>query len=103
MGKSDAGAVFVPEMENESEDTRNQLRELLATPDIAPHPLSAHPRVPRKTQEAVTKTTLAIAVTRDGAELLKTLRMGAPVTADYVRDYRHLEEIDIKGLTNWGQ
>jgi phosphonate transport system substrate-binding protein len=103
MGKSDAGAVFVPEMENESEDTRNQLRELLATPEIAPHPLSAHPRVPRKAQEAVTKTTLAIAVTRDGAKLLKTLRMGAPVTADYVRDYRHLEEMDIKGLTNWGQ
>ena len=73
------------------------------TPEIAPHPLSAHPRVPRSAQEAVKKATLAIAATSEGAELLKTLRLGAPVAADYGRDYRHLEEIDIKGLTNWGQ
>jgi phosphonate transport system substrate-binding protein len=100
LGKSDAGAVFVPEMERESEDTRHQLRELLVTPLIAPHPLSAHPRVPRTVQEAVTKATLTIAATGEDAELFSTLRMAAPVTADYDRDYLALEEIDIKGLTN---
>jgi len=103
LGKSDAGAVFVPEMERESEDTRQQLRELVVTPLIAPHPLSAHPRVPRTVQQAVTKATLAIAATGEGAALLKTLRLEAPVTADYDRDYLALEEIDIKGLTNWGE
>jgi phosphonate transport system substrate-binding protein len=103
LGKSAAGAVFIPELERESADTRRQLRALLVTPEIAPHPFSAHPRVPRKVQEAVTKATLAIALTREGAELFKTLRMAAPVAADYERDYRTLEEIDIKGLTNWGQ
>jgi phosphonate transport system substrate-binding protein len=103
LGKSGAGAVFVPEMERESEETRSQLRALLVTPEIAPHPLSAHPRVPRTARETVRKATLAIAATRDGAELLKTLRLGAPVVADYDRDLRTLEEIDVKGLTNWGQ
>ncbi|MDD2900742.1 MAG: phosphate/phosphite/phosphonate ABC transporter substrate-binding protein [Desulfuromonadaceae bacterium] len=102
LGKSAAGAVFVPELEKESEDTRNQLRSLLITPKIAPHPLSAHPRVTLRVQEAVKKTILAIAASRDGAELLKSLRMAAPVAADYDRDYLNLEVIDVKGLTNWG-
>jgi phosphonate transport system substrate-binding protein len=103
LGKSDAGAVFVPELARESEETRNQLREILVTPEISSHPLCAHPRVPRTTQEAVKKATIAIAATRNGALLLKSLRLADPVVADYERDYRTLEEIDITGLTNWGK
>jgi len=103
LGKSAAGAVFIPELQRESEDTRAQLREILVTPAIAPHPLSVHPRVPRKTQESVKKAALTIAATPDGAELFKTIRIGAPVAANYARDYQSLEAIDITGLTNWGQ
>jgi phosphonate transport system substrate-binding protein len=103
LGKSDAGAVFLPELVSESEDTRSQLREIVATSEFASHPLSAHPRVPLVAQEAVQKATLAIAATKDGAELLKTLRLEAPVAADYARDYRAMEAIDVKGLTDWGQ
>lgn len=102
LGKSDAGAVFMPELERESAETRDQLRAVLITPEIAPHPLSTHPRVPRPAQEAVKEATLAIAATPDGAELLKTLRLRSPVPANYEKDYRALEEIDVKGLTNWG-
>lgn len=102
LGKSDAGAVFMPELERESAETRDQLRAVLVTPEIAPHPLSAHPRVPRTVQDAVKKATLAIAATPDGAELLKTLRLRTPVAANYETDYRALEEIDVKRLTNWG-
>ncbi|MCX7173246.1 MAG: phosphate/phosphite/phosphonate ABC transporter substrate-binding protein [Proteobacteria bacterium] len=103
LGKTDAGSVFLPDMARESEETRSQLRQIVATPEIAPHPLSAHPRVPRGVQAAVTRATLAIAGSTEGAELVKTLGMAAPVVADYPRDYRVLEEVDIKGLTNWGQ
>jgi len=103
LGKSAAGAVFIPELAAESADTRKQLRALAVTPEIAPHPFSAHPRVPRTVQAAVTKAMLATAATREGAELFKTIRLAAPVAADYDRDYRALEEIDIKGLTSWGQ
>jgi phosphonate transport system substrate-binding protein len=102
LGKSDAGAVFMPELANESEDNRMQLRELLLTTGIAPHPLSAHPRIPRTLQETVKKTTLAMAASREGAELLNSLRLEAPVVANYERDYRPLEAIDIKALSNWG-
>lgn len=103
LGKSDAGSVFLPSMAQESEETRGQLREVVTTPEIAPHPLSAHPRVPQKDRELVTKATLAIAASPDGAELLKRLSLAAPVTADYARDYRALDEIDVTGLTNWGK
>lgn len=103
LGKSDAGAVFRPELEREPEDTRSQLRQVVTTPDFAPHPLSAHPRVAANVRNAVTRAMLAIGTTPDGAELLKTLRLQDLVAADYERDYRALEAIDIKGLTRWGQ
>lgn len=103
LGKSDAGAIFLPEMDREPDDTRNQLREVVESPKIAPHPISAHPRVPATVREAVKKATLAIAATADGAALLATVRLGTPVAANYEADYRALEVMDIKGLTNWGQ
>jgi len=103
LGKSAAGAVFSPELARESEDARRQLREIMSTADIAPHPLSAHPRVSRSAHDAVTKATLAIAATKEGAQLLKALMLEAPVEANYERDYRSLEVIDIKGLTKWGE
>jgi phosphonate transport system substrate-binding protein len=103
LGKSDAGGVFVPELAAESEDTRNQLRVIIATPEIAPHPLSAHARVPRKVRDLVKNTILAIASGKDSTELFQKLRMGAPVSADYDRDYRAMEAINIEELTNWGK
>lgn len=103
LGKSDAGAVFEPELASQSEDTRSQLREIVRTPEVAPHPLSANPRVPRKDRDAVMTATLAMAASGNSAELFKKLRLASPVAADYERDYRAMEVIDIKGLTNWGK
>ncbi|OGU17345.1 MAG: hypothetical protein A2076_03845 [Geobacteraceae bacterium GWC2_53_11] len=103
LGKSDAGGVFVPELAAESEDIRSQLREIIVTPEIAPHPLSANPRVPRKDRDVVKKATLDIAARRDNQELFRKLRMGEPVPADYDRDYRAMEAINIEELTNWGK
>ena len=103
LGKSAAGAVFIPELEREPAETREQLLSIIETPKIAPHPLSAHPRVPREVRDMVKKVVLEMAATKEGAELLKTVRLAAPVSADYARDYQSLEVIDIKGLTDWGQ
>lgn len=103
LGKSDAGAVFLPEMERQSDDTRAQLREVVETRQMGAHPISASPRVPRHVRDAVAKAVLAMAATSDGAALLKAVKLEDPVLADYQKDYAALEEIDIKGLTNWGQ
>jgi phosphonate transport system substrate-binding protein len=103
MGKTDAGAVFASELEREPAESRAQLREVASTPKFAPHPLSAHPRVPAQIREAVKKAMLKLAATTDGEALLRPMRLDDLVEADYDKDYRALEKIDIKGMTNWGQ
>ncbi len=103
LGKVDAGAVFVSDLAMEPGDVQGQLRVLVETRKVAPHPLCAHPRVPRAVREAVKRAVLAIAATPEGSELLRKVRMPEPVSADYEKDYRSLEEIDVKGLTKWGE
>jgi len=103
LGKTDAGATFTPELEKEPAEVRSKLRTVLETPKISSHPLCAHPRVPRSAQEAVKKAALAIAATPEGAELFRNIRLPSPVAAEYERDYRPLEEVDVKGLSNWGE
>ena len=103
LGKVDAGAVFVSELEMEPKEIQEQLRTLAVTQKVAPHPLCAHPRVPLPVQEAVKKALLALSATPEGAELFKKIKLPSPVTADYERDYKPLEEIDVKGLSDWGR
>jgi phosphonate transport system substrate-binding protein len=103
LGKTDAGAIFLPDLARETDDTRAQLRQLVLTPDMASHPLSAHPRVPAAVRSAIVKAVLAMAATPGGAATLEKLRLPDPVPADYAKDYAALEEMDVKVLTNWGQ
>jgi phosphonate transport system substrate-binding protein len=102
MGKVDAGAVFASELEREPAESRAQLREVASTPKFAPHPISAHPRVPAQDRAAVKKAMLKLAATNEGEALLRPMRLDDLVEADYDKDYRALEKIDIKGMTNWG-
>jgi phosphonate transport system substrate-binding protein len=103
MGKTDAGAVFANELARETAEIQAQLRVVATTPKFAPHPLSAHPRVPAQVREAVKKAMLKMATTTDGDEILKPMALDDLVVADYQKDYGELEKIDIKGMTNWGQ
>lgn len=103
LGKTIAGAIFLPDLDREPEEIRAQLRKIVETPPIAAHPLSVHPRVARGVQEAVTKAVAAMGAAPDLAELLATVKLTDPVRAEYPRDYAPLESVDIKGLTNWGQ
>jgi len=103
LGKADAGATFATELEKESSDVRHQIRTILVTPKIAPHPLSAHPRIALPLREALRTAVLALASTADGARLLQSVRLATPIAADYKRDYQALEEFDVKVLSNWGK
>lgn len=103
MGKADAGAMFSVELEKQTQDVQEQIRTLLKTREIPSHPLCAHPRVPSAFIKEVTETLLTIARTPEGADLMKRSRMPKPTAADYARDYKSLESIDAKGLSNWGR
>jgi phosphonate transport system substrate-binding protein len=102
-GKADAGAAFVPDLEKEPREHREQIRAVLQTPGIASHPISAHPRVPERAREALTRAVLALGSDAEAARLLETLRMSSPVVADYGKDYQALEAIDVRGLSSWGE
>jgi phosphonate transport system substrate-binding protein len=102
-GKADAGATFVSELDKKPGDLRRSIRTILATPEIAPHPLGAHPRVPPSQREGVRRAVLAIAAEAEGARLLAAVKLAVPVAADYGRDYRPLEQVDITGLAGWGK
>lgn len=103
LGKADAGAVFVTDLEMEPKELQAQLQPIVVTQQVAPHPLCAHPRVPRSVRETVKKAVLSLAEAPEGAELLRKVRLAAPVAADYERDYKSLDQIDVKGLSNWGE
>jgi phosphonate transport system substrate-binding protein len=98
LGKVDAGATLDVDLERESGDIRSQVRAIYQTDPLAPHPLSAHPRVPEKLRQAVGRAVLKMAAEKEGAEVVRVVGLVQPVAADYVRDYQKLEAIDIEQL-----
>ena len=95
LGKAAAGSVIDVEFENIAPETRTHLRPLLETQKIFPHPLSAHPRVPKSVRDKLASAILALWEDEAGNALLVATRITNPVRADYQRDYRHLENIDL--------
>lgn len=93
LGKVAAGATLDVDIERESPETVAQLRVIMTTPKVAPHPVSAHPRVPKALREKMTATLLKLSKEKEGMELLKQVRIGEVVPADYARDYKNLEKI----------
>lgn len=95
VGKSAAAGGVRATLEKEPEEVRAALRVLWETPGAAPHPLSAHPRVPAQQAQAIANAVLKMAAEPQGQELLKAILMPQPVRADYARDYRPLEKLKL--------
>lgn len=92
VGKSAASGGINHTLAEEPEEIRSALRVLLETPDVPPHPLSAHPRVPEKLRRAVASALLGMANDAAGQRELRAIEMSAPVRADHSRDYQPLEK-----------
>jgi phosphonate transport system substrate-binding protein len=90
-GGAVAGGGIHSTLANERPEIRDGLRILLETPRAAPHPLSAHPRVPAATRAAIVAAVLDMAGDPADATLLRAIPMGRPVAADHDRDYQPLE------------
>ena len=91
LGKVDAGAMLDASLLAELPD-RDQIRVLMETKEIAPHPLAAHPRVPPSVRTAVVRAVLALAGSMSGRALLASTRLAAPVRADFRRDCAHFDD-----------
>ena len=99
LGKAVAGGGVMRTFLQESPELRDQLRIIYETPGLAPHPLSAHPRVPGALRSRITSATLKLQESEEGRHLLKSLKLQKPVAADFSRDYQVLESL---GLHQYG-
>jgi len=95
-GRFAAGGGIRQTLAQEREETREAVRVLLETPGVAPHPLSAHPRVPPEVRKAVADTVLQLAADAEGQSMLQAMQMPAPVAADQQRDYAPLERFRLE-------
>jgi phosphonate transport system substrate-binding protein len=91
LGKADAGASLDVALDQESPEVVAGLRPILKTQPMAPHPISAHPRVPEDVRRRITEAVLSLKGKADGDPLLARVKMPDPVRADYKRDYAALE------------
>ncbi|EHR71680.1 ABC-type phosphate/phosphonate transport system, periplasmic component [Burkholderiales bacterium JOSHI_001] len=95
-GKTVAGGGIAHTLEQERDEVRAELRVLMETPGAAPHPLSAHPRVPAEVRQAVTQTLLRLAASPATQPLLKAVHLPALMLADQARDYAPLERFRLE-------
>jgi phosphonate transport system substrate-binding protein len=91
-----AGAGVNVTLERERPETRAELRVLYRTPGAAPHPLSAHPRVPAAVREALIAAVLRMARDEPGRRLLHNVEIHQPVRAVFARDYAPLERLQLQ-------
>ena len=94
-GKAAAAGGIGATLVEEPEELRAALRVLMETPGVAPHPLSAHPRIPEAMRRLVADTLLGMAQNASGQAMLKEIQMATPVRADYARDYQPLEKFGL--------
>lgn len=99
MGKTAATGGLRATLEREPQEVRDALRILLETPGAAPHPLSAHPRVPIALQTAVQRAWLRLAQDPSLQPSFRDIPMPRPVVADHQRDYGPLERLKLDRYT----
>jgi phosphonate transport system substrate-binding protein len=91
MGEAMAGGGVNATLEREPAALRARLKVIHTTPGVAPHPLTAHPRVPKADRDKVVQALLRLARDPEGAKLLAPTELEDLQAADYVRDYQPLE------------
>jgi phosphonate transport system substrate-binding protein len=99
-GKAAACGGVRSTLNKESDDVRAASRVLYETPGFAPHPLSAHPRVPAKAQQALAAAWLKLSSDPALQAYFQDIPMANPVRADYARDYLPLEKLRLDQLTD---
>lgn len=95
-GDSVAAGVVRTTYEMEPPEVRQALRVLYVTPELAPHPLAVHPRVPLASRQAIVSTLQALAQDPTRQSLMAAIQMPHPMAADYARDYEPLNRLGIE-------
>jgi len=96
LGGAMAGGGANTTLKQEPLELQAQLRVLFSTPNFVQHPFSSHPRIPPNVREKVIAGFLNIATDPAGRELLKAIQIAQPIRANYIRDYKELEQLHLE-------
>ncbi|MDC8772167.1 phosphate/phosphite/phosphonate ABC transporter substrate-binding protein [Roseateles albus] len=96
VGKTAASGGLRGTLDKEPEAVQAGLRVLMETQGAAPHPFSAHPRVPAAQAQAVAAAMLKMSADPALQALFKDIPMAKPVAADFERDYRPLAKLRLE-------
>ncbi len=87
LGEAMAGGGVMSTLRHQGDEIQSRLRVLHETRHVPPHPVVAHPRVPKEDRERVRAALLDMAQSEQGRSLLANIPIKNPVSAD-VRDYQ---------------
>ena len=96
LGEVAAGGGIKSTLGKESKVVRSQLNVLFTTPDISPHPIAAHPRVPTEVSKKIVAALLAMRNDPESRKLLAAVQIPQPIEADYKRDYAGLAQLKLE-------
>ena len=96
LGNVAAGGGVNQTLKRQPEEVKRELRILYETPPSAPHPIAVHPRVPEKVRESFKKAFLRLLQKENLKDFLQKVQIPQPVEADYNRDYRPLEKLNLE-------
>ncbi|MDH5409194.1 MAG: phosphate/phosphite/phosphonate ABC transporter substrate-binding protein [Gammaproteobacteria bacterium] len=91
-----AGGGVYRTFNRESANLKKNLRVLYETPGIQPHPLAAHPRVPKSVRQAIQSAVLAMADSAEDNKHLNKIKLRKPVKADFKRDYLPIQKMALE-------
>lgn len=91
LGQAEAGGGVLSTLNAQPESVKSKLRVLYETRSMAPHPLTAHPRVPEADREALKRAWLELAQTEQGKALLDQIPMQQAISAS-MDDYKPMQE-----------
>jgi phosphonate transport system substrate-binding protein len=92
---ADAGGTANNTLASQPEALRSQLRIIYHSPFYITHPFSAHPRVSESDREKIAEAFLSLSEDSEGHRLLAAIQIPHPTRADYERDYKELEALDL--------
>jgi phosphonate transport system substrate-binding protein len=95
LGDVAAGGGIKKTLNKEAEGVKSQLKVIFNTPEIASHPLAAHPRVSKAVSNKIVAALLAMANDSESKKLLAAAQLPQPVEADFKRDYAGLSKLNL--------
>lgn len=95
LGKADAAGGLMTTFRQQPQAVQDKLQIIFETRRTAPHPVVAHPRVPKADSLAVRKAFIDMAATPEGAAMLAQVPMRQVVAASF-DDYKVIRQMGLE-------